>query len=296
MASRQTKAQHTAGRPSPEQPATSTEPAWRQPPAKTREKVRRKQMAVPRANAPTGNPLAPAFLRALELGQSLTLRHWIALLVAAAAAVGISQLLTLPQFTVTGATVQVRGNERTSADEVYAASGLEGTNVFQVQAGSVAGHIAALPGVGAVQVHVRLPADVIVDVAELAPLAILQTITETLWISADGTGIQQVGKPPKLTLVEVNGAVRDARGIVLPEVVQGLEAIHENRPDLTDLHFGTLEGLYFRASEGYTVYLGEGGAMARRLALLEATQQQIADRGMRPQVIDLRFDGYAMLK
>jgi len=240
--------------------------------------------------------LAPVFSRALELGQSMTLRHWIALLVLAAAAVGISQLLTLPQFTVTGATVQVRGNQRASVDEVYAASRLEGTNVFQVQAGSVAARVADLPGVEAVRVHVRLPANVTIDVAELAPLAILQTITETLWIGSDGTGIQQVGEPPMLTLVEVNGTVRDARGIVLPEVIRGLEALHANRPDLTDLHYGTLEGLYFRASEGYTVYLGEGGAMDRKLALLEATQQQIAEQGMRPQVVDVRFDGYAMLR
>ena len=296
MASRQRKAQHPAGRPSPEQPATPTGPAWRQPPPETRASVRRQQMTVQRTNDTPGNPLASVFSRALVLGQSMTLRHWIALLVLAAAAVGITQLLTLPQFTVTGTTVQVRGNQRTSVDEVYAASRLEGTNVFQVQAGSVAGRVADLPGVEAVRVHVRLPANVIIDVAELAPLAILQTITETLWIGSDGTGIQQVGEPPMLTLVEVNGTVRDARGIVLPEVVRGLEALHANRPDLTDLHYGTLEGLYFRASEGYTVYLGEGGAMDRKLALLEATQQQIAEKGMRPQVVDVRFDGYAMLR
>jgi cell division septal protein FtsQ len=296
MASRQRKAQHTTGQLPPEQSASPTGPAWRQPPPETRASVRRQQMAIRRATTAPGNPLAPVFSRALELVQSLTLRHWIALLILTAAAVGISQLLTLPQFTVTTASVQVRGNQRASADDVYAASGVEGTNVFQVQAGSVARRVADLPGVETVRVHVRLPADVIIDVAELAPLAILQTVTETLWISSDGTVIQQVGEPPKLTLVEANGTVRDAQGIVIPEVVRALEAIRANRPDLTDLHFGTLEGLYFRATEGYTVYLGEGGAMSQKLALLEATQQQIAERGMHPQVVDLRFDGHAMLK
>jgi cell division septal protein FtsQ len=296
MASRQHKAQQPEGRPSPEQSASPTGPAWRQPPPETRASVRRQQMTVQRSNAAPRNPLAPIFSRALELGQSMTLRHWVALLVVTAAAVGISQLLTLPQFSVTGATIQVRGNQRISADEVSAASGLKGANVFQVQAGSVAGRVADIPGVEAVRVHVRLPANVIIDVAELAPLAILHTVTDTLWIGSDGTVIQQVGEPPMLTLVEANGTVRDARGIVIPEVVRGLEAIHANRPDLTDLYYGTLEGLYFRASEGYTVYLGAGGAMDRKLALLEATQQQITDRGTRPQVVDLRFDGYAMLR
>jgi cell division septal protein FtsQ len=208
----------------------------------------------------------------------------------------MNQLFTLEQFTVTAANVRIRGSERASVDEIYAASGLEGTNVFQVEANSAAGHVANLPGVDSARVHVRLPASVIIDVVELAPIAIVQTITETLWIDSDGAGIQQVGEPPRLTLTEVVGTVRDDRGTVVPEIIQGLEVIQEERPDLTDVYYGTLEGLYFRESAGYTVYLGEGGAMTRKLALLEAAQLQVAEQGLFPQEIDLRFDGYAMLK
>jgi cell division septal protein FtsQ len=296
MASSKRKAPNPSANPPLEQPAAPTRPAWRQPPPQTRADIRRKQMTVPRSQAQRLNPLAPIISRVLELGDSMALRHWVALLVLAAAAYGTSQLFTLPQFTVTAPNVRVRGLLRASADEVYAASALEGTNVFQVQAASAAGRVATLPGVAAAEVHVRLPANVIIDVVELAPIAIIQTITETLWIGSNGRGIQQVGEPPALTLTEVSGTVRNQRGTVLPEIVQGLEAIHANRPDLTDIYYGTLEGLYFRASEGYTVYLGEGGAMTRKLALLEATRQQIVEGNLHPQEIDLRFDGYAMLK
>jgi cell division protein FtsQ len=296
MASPQRKAPHTTGSPSPETPAVSTRPDWRQPPPQTRADVRRKQMTVPQTQSPRANPLAPILSRVLEFGDSMALRHWVALLVLAAAAYGTSQLFTLPQFAVTAPNVRVRGLLRSSADEIYAASALEGTNIFRVQAASAASRVTALPGVASAEVHVRLPANVIIDVAELAPIAIVQTITETLWIGSDGRGIQQVGDAPSLTLTEVSGTVRDKHGTVLPEIVQGLEAIHANRPDLTDVHYGTLEGLYFRAPEGYTVYLGEGGAMTRKLALLEATQQQVAEGNLHPQEIDLRFDGYALLK
>lgn len=296
MASAQRKASNPEARPSPEQPAKAGGPGWRQPPPETRAKIRRKQMAVPSPRAAQGNPLAPILSRFMELGKSMKLRHWIALLVLAGAAVGVSQLLTLQQFTVTASNVRVRGTIRASVDEIYAVSRLEGTNVFEVRAKSAAGRIAELPGIDSAQVHVRLPARVIIDVVELSPLAIVQTITETLWIGADGRGMQQVGDPPTLTLVEVSGTVRDDRGSVLPEIVQGLEAIQSHRPGLTDIHYGTLEGLYFRASEGYTVYLGEGGAMTQKLALLEATEQQMAEQGLLPQEIDLRFDGYAMLR
>jgi cell division septal protein FtsQ len=253
-------------------------------------------MTVPKPKAAHGNPLTPVLSRTLQVGESMKLRHWISLLVLAAAATGVSQLLTYEQFTITAANVQVRGLMRASAEEIYAASQLEGSNVFRVRATDAAVRVAEVPGVDSAEVHLRLPAQVIIDVVELVPLAIVQTAAETVWIGSDGTGIQQVGESPKLTLVEVDGSVRNADGTVLPEIVQGLEAIHASRPDLADIYYGTLEGLYFRAPEGYTVYLGEGGAMTRKLALLEATQQQVVEGGLHPQKIDLRTDGYAMLK
>jgi len=280
----------------PDQPAAQAIPAWRQPPPETRANIRRHQMAVRRTSAAPRNPLAPAFGRIMDLGQSVAPRHWLTLVVLAVAAVGFQQLLVLPQFTVTAANVRVRGSERTPVDQIYAASGLEGANVFQVVGHNAGDRVAEVPGVDAVQVHVRLPADVIIDVVELAPIAIVQTITETVWIGSDGAGIRAVGEPPRLTLVDDSGTARDAHGTLLPEIVEGLETIQDNRPDLTDIHYGTLEGLYFSAPEGYTVYLGQGGAMSQKLALLEATQQQVAEWGMYPDVIDLRYDGYAMLR
>jgi cell division septal protein FtsQ len=269
---------------------------WRQPPPDTRAKVRRQQMAVRRVDSTHDNPLARVISRGMELMQSTPLRQWMALFAIVAAAAAVTQLLTLDRFTVTATNVQMRGNQRTSTDEIYAASGLEGANIFQVQADKVAGRVTNVPGVASALVHLRLPARVIIDVEETAPLAILHTITETLWIGVDGRGIQQADEPPKFTLIQDGGVVRDAHGTVLPEIVEGLEAIRARRPELTEVHYGALEGLYLRAPEGYTVYLGEGREMTRKLALLEATESQIADRGLRPQVVDLRFDGYAMLK
>ena len=296
MASHQSKASHRGERQGSDQPAVQAIPAWRQPPPETRANIRRHQMAVQRTEVAPRNPLAPVFGRVMDLGQSVAPRHWLTLVVLAVAAVGFHQLLLLPQFTVTAANVRVRGSERAPVDQIYAASGLEGTNVFRVRGETAGDRIAEVPGVDSVQVHVRLPADVIIDVVELAPIAIVQTITETVWIGSDGAGIRRVGEPPKLTLVDDSGTIRDARGTVLPEIVEGLETIQANRPDVTDIRYGTLEGLYFSAPEGYTVYLGQGGAMIQKLALLEATQRQVAEWGMYPDVMDLRYDGYAMLR
>jgi cell division septal protein FtsQ len=296
MATRQHKASQPTGKPPRPEPGVATEPTWRQPPAETRARILRHQIAAERAQAARGNPLAPLISRALDVGQSMRLRHWLALFVLAAAGAAFTQLLSLDQFAVTASNVQVRGNQRLSVNEVYEASELDGQNLFQVQAQSVAQRVANLPGVDSARVRLRLPANVIIDMVELAPLATVKTITETLWIGTDGAGIQQVGDPPQLTLVEVSGTVRDAKGAVRPEIVTGLEAFRARQPALDNIYYGTLEGLYFRAPEGYTVYLGEGESVDQRLALLEATRGQITERGVHPQVIDLRFDGYGLLK
>jgi hypothetical protein len=61
-------------------------------------------------------------------------------------------------------------------------------------------------------------------------------------------------------------------------------------PDLKDLFYGSQEGIYFRAPQGWTVYLGEDGDMAGKLALLEVAQQRLASEQATPKIVDLRQD------
>ena len=67
------------------------------------------------------------------------------------------------------------------------------------------------------------------------------------------------------------------------------------RPELRQLYYGSSEGLYFRAAEGWTVYLGDGRNLQAKLALLEGVQRELVDKP-KPQSIDLRIDGRAVTK
>ena len=56
-----------------------------------------------------------------------------------------------------------------------------------------------------------------------------------------------------------------------PQLLVALSVLHDRRPDLKDLYYGSQEGIYFRAPQGWTVYLGErrrhgrqAGATGRR--------------------------------
>jgi len=145
-----------------------------------------------------------------------------------------------------------------------------------------------VPGIAKVDVHVRLPNQVLIDVREHLPLVAWQAITSTVWLSADGAEVPQAGAPPSLNLTDLTGTpLEESRPtwlLILPQLVAAQQAL----PDQTELSYGRFEGLYFRTPEGWTVWLGNAG-IAAKLALLEAARREITARGARPSVIDLRY-------
>ncbi|OIO96625.1 MAG: hypothetical protein AUK03_03615 [Anaerolineae bacterium CG2_30_64_16] len=283
------------------QPAEPTQPAWRQPPPKRRTQVRRTQAVVQRVDGLPDRAAGGAsqwlkLLLAAPKDPRATGRRLAIGLAAIALVIGFVQLTQGNLFTVSAAGTQIRGCQRVSTEAVYAASALDQQNLFSIQPAAAVARIEALPGVAATSIHVRLPDQVIIDVREYAPLVALQVVTTTVWLADDGTQIPMVGDPPPLSLIDVNGAAVAPEGYLQPQVLANLKALHTARSDLTAVYHGTLEGLYFRAAGGWTVYLGDGAQMDSRLALLAATERDIIAHGRRVDVIDMRFDGHALLR
>jgi len=215
-------------------------------------------------------------------------RGTFALLVVLGCLVGFWTLLRLPQLTVAPSSTQIGGNQRISAQEIFAASQVEGHNIMLVRPADVVQRVTALPGIAAADVHVRLPNQVLIDVRERLPLVAWQGITTTLWLSAEGAEVPQAGVPPMLNLSDKSGVPlgegRPTWQAILPQLVDFQRIL----PEQTDLSYGKFEGLYFRTPEGWTVWLGND-AIAAKLALLEAARSEITARGARPSVIDLRY-------
>jgi cell division septal protein FtsQ len=280
---------------SPPSKAKSEEPvglSWQQPPSKPRKQMRRVQTTVGQPT-PSSTPPRPATARQqprLRLGGSWQtyVRITFVLLVVVGCLVGFWALLRLPQLTVTPGSTQIGGSQRISAEEVFAASQLEGHNIMLIRPADVAQRVTALPGIAAADVHVRLPNQVLIDVREHLPLIAWQGITTTLWLSAEGAEVPQAGVPPMLSLSDKSGvALSESRPTwqaILPQLVDFQRIL----PEQTDLSYGKFEGLYFRTPEGWTVWLGND-AIAAKLALLEAARREITARGERPSVIDLRY-------
>jgi cell division protein FtsQ len=273
----------------PEEPAGLS---WQKPPAKPRQQMRRVQSTVGQPATPGAPPRqAPARQRPRwRLGGSWQTyaRLALVLLVVLGCIVGFWEVLRLPQLTVAPGSTQIGGSQRISSQEIFAASQVEGHSIILIRPAEVARRVAAVPGVASVDVHVRLPNQVLIDVREHLPLVAWQGITTTVWLSADGSEVPQAGTPPALHLTDLTGAPvgesRPSWEAILPQ----LSDFQRMLGDQTELSYGKFEGLYFRTPEGWTVWLGNDGIVAK-LALLEAARREITARGERPSVIDLRY-------
>jgi cell division septal protein FtsQ len=277
-----------ASKAKPEEPAGLR---WQQPPPKPRKQMHRVQATSHQSAGSTPARAAPARRRPrLRLGGAWQTyaRATFVVFILLGCSVGFWALLRLPQLIVTPSATQIGGSQRISAQEIYAASQVDGHNILLIRPADVIQRVAAVPGIASVDMHARLPNQVLIDVREHQPLVAWQGITTTVWLSADGAEVPQAGAPPALNLTDLSGTpVSESRPTwqaILPQLV----ALRQMLPEQTELSFGKFEGLYFRAPEGWTVWLGNGG-IAAKLTLLEAAKSEIAASGERPSVIDLRY-------
>ncbi len=211
------------------------------------------------------------------------------ILFTAGLAVGLVFLVRAPQLAVSATSTQIGGTQRITMERIYQVSGLEGRSIFLVRPGEVAARIEKEPGIAGADVHVRLPNQVLIDVREHVPVVAWQGITTTVWLTADGIETPQTGAPPPLQLNDRTGRTLDESQKHWSRVLPDVLALHQALPQATELYYGQLEGLYFRTPEGWTVWLGDDGQVAAKIALLESAGAEIAVRGATPKVIDLRF-------
>lgn len=217
------------------------------------------------------------------------LRRAAVLLFVAGLTTGLVFLLRAPQLTVSASSTQIGGVQRIALERVYQISGVGGRSIFLVRPAEVAARIEQEPGIAEVDVYVRLPNQVLIDVREHVPVVAWHSITTTVWLTADGTEVPQTGALPPMQLSDRTGLAVDESRARWRRVLPDILALHRALPQVTELYYGQLEGLYFRAPEGWTVWLGDGGQVAQKIALLQSAGREIATQGAQPEVIDLRF-------
>jgi cell division septal protein FtsQ len=193
-----------------------------------------------------------------------------------------------PNFYVYGAEIQ--GNAAVTPEEIYAASGLEGTSVFWVDPAAIVTRLEALPNVRSAQVKVRWPARVIISIEERTPELIWQTGDARWWVDAEGVIV-----PPRsdlsdaLTIIDSDAEPLSPGQRVDPSILDAAQALRRLLPELPVMHYSHTTGISFTTREGWPVYLGDGQNMEAKLTILVALRQELLARGVSPEFIDVQF-------
>ncbi len=272
-----------------ETPFVPTEPWWRRPrPGQKSGRAIPFQAVAPRPAERLTTAVTTSHIR-------INVALLAIIFVVAALGGGIGFAVTTDWLAVLPTSTEIRGAQRIAADAIYAASQLDGVNIFQVHPGRAAAGIKQLPGIAEATVQPRLPYYVIITVREEVPFVVWQGITTTTWLAANGATVAISGEPPALRLHDPAGAAADPSGRLDPAVLADLKALHMAGLETTELYFGAREGLYFRSADGWTVYLGRGGQMAAKLSALREIKKSDIAATARARIIDLRFPGRAQV-
>lgn len=282
----------------PEEPFVPTEPWWRRPANKGRKGTREGrrnaptfQTAIPRPSA--GRPVAP-HTGIGRMGR-VTARGAAALAVAATIVAGLAFLVTTDRLAVTRASTIIQGADRIPADEIYAASQMEGVNIFQIHAGRTAKRVKQVPGVADAAVYLRLPHEATIIVWEENPIVIWQKAGTTIWVAANGAPVPPRGPAPALKLIDPTAAAGEGERL-RPQVLADLKALQDAGLETNEVYYGAREGLYFRSPDGWTVYLGHEGPMDTKLAAFRQLRAGPAARNAPQRIVDLRVNGRAQIR
>lgn len=184
----------------------------------------------------------------------------------------------------------VEGNHTVPAEEILAASELEGQSIFWVHPARTVEAIARLPDIKAAEVECRLPARVTIRVVERQARVVWQWQDQQFWVDDHGVVLPPRGAlPDALVVQDTSAAPPRPGGRVDAQAVIAAQQLHDLRPALRAVSYDPERGLVLESGGGWPVYLGVGDDVARKLAVLAALEADLAKQGVAPAYIDLRY-------
>ncbi len=238
-------------------------------------------------------------------GTGWQLQKWPAFLLVGVLVGLLYVIMTFDSFYVYGADIQ--GASLLNSDEVYAAAGIEGFNVFWLDEQAIAARVLhQMPYVTGVKVHLQLPNQVHLTITERRPRIAWETSQGRAWVDDQGIALPPLPKSPPEQLVHLVDSQQAAMvaqpndqppaigpgGVPVvkmqPDVVQALLSLGTLLPGTQTFNYDPQSGLNFRTVDGASVIFGMKGDLARKVAVLQAIQRQWKDFGRTPTLIDLR--------
>ncbi len=184
---------------------------------------------------------------------------------------------------------EIAGTRYLTADEIERASGVQGYNIFFVDARSVEHALAKLPEVKSVRVKTGLPGYVSVQIDERKPEINWLRGNELYWVDLNGVGFRaRVFLPELPTIRDLDQASIKLGERVNPEAVNAFWAFRAAYPEgPRSIEWSLARGLSFTDERGWKIYLGDANEMAGKLAKLRALVAQLVAQNARIRFIDL---------
>ena len=189
-------------------------------------------------------------------------------------------------FYIYGADVQ--GNHLVTAQDIYGRSGLDGRNVFFVNAREAERLIADVPFIKSAHVTIGLPAQVQIEVEERQPIVVWQVAGNRYGLADDGTVVPPEGLPPDAPTVQAEGQPLKYGTRVSAELVAVARHVRDLVPDAKGIVYSQERGIGVVTASDWTVYFGmKDDAIAARVSVLNGLLQQFKQQKIQPEFVDL---------
>lgn len=186
----------------------------------------------------------------------------------------------------------VAGHERMPAREIYAISEIEGKSIFFLNRGDISSRVEQLPGIKSATVTCQLPARVKIEVVEREPEYVWQVGQTTYWLDEEGVVMEPRGEGlDSITFLDADRKTPEPGSRVDIRILQAARELQEWLPETKTFQWSETQGLSFQHKDGHPVYLGQLDNLEEKLATLRALTEDLAQRRVRPEFIDLRFSG-----
>lgn len=192
-----------------------------------------------------------------------------------------------PRFFVYSA--EVLGNQHLPAERIYEATGVDMHSVFFIAPGVVRQRLLEhLPGLQEARVSLDLPARLRIQVVERQVRFAWEVDGQRYLADDRGTVLSSGEMPPEALLIrasEVSAPVAgQALDLAVLDTVVRLNQILGAQPEF---EYSPRLGIGWRTEQGWPVYVGVGGDLAEKVAVMRSMSAELAQKGIQPQFLDV---------
>lgn len=202
----------------------------------------------------------------------------------------IRHLLIAPEYRVIDPVVQ--GSGLLGETQIRSIAGIGGESIFTIDRAEAEARLLSHPEIAAVEVAVRWPNQVVIQVEERRPLAVWNDGGRTWWLGTDGVAFIERGSWPGLVEVTSTEPVLEIsddpqRPAIDPEILKGLDRLGADLPKGAALHYDPEHGYGFEDPRGWSAYFGSYGDMASKVVVYQAIVRHLLRGEIDAQVVSV---------